>query len=79
MSGMCSVLWLPFPCCYQKLHETFTTSEHGIWSTTNPEPSEGLVAEGKGIPATMPIPEPAMLMQLHLPPSPPLHVTLVPL
>lgn len=43
------------------------------------EPSEGLVAEGKGMPETMPVPEPAMLLQLLLPPSPPWHLALVPL
>lgn len=42
-------------------------------------PPEGLVAEGKGIPETMPTPEPAMLLQLLLAPSPPWHVALVPL
>lgn len=40
------------------------------------EPSEGLVAEGKGMPETMPVPEPAMLLQLLLPPSPPWHLCL---
>lgn len=55
---------------------------HGIILTTwnpDPEPSEGLVAEGKGIPETIPVPEPAMLLQVLLPPSPPWHLALVPL
>lgn len=55
---------------------------HGIILTTwnpAPEPSEGLVAEGKGLPETMPMPEPAMLLQLLFAPSPPWHVALVPL